>query len=315
MSVLENGNQDTSTEQTTNQMGGAVDNDAYGRSDDQDYDDRNDDRSDDSDNSDDTDGVDFLFGDEVLADDDTTADDLETDRDDDTPAIKQMRATLRDYKQQLKQRQQPTQAAVTTPVQAEFNEPEPQLQDEGIDFDPAKFSEAWKAWNNRKSEHEQAVNKQREQAEQLQQTLIGKQKAYYAGKAEIVAKVPGYEAAEKVVLNEIPEMLQATVLLHSENPNMAVLALGRNKDLRDKLLKAQSDPVALGRLIGMIDAKARLAPRRKVNDLGDVPEVKGEGGASITALEAEIEKARKSNDYTRVIQLKNQLAKRKQKDQ
>lgn len=48
--------------------------------------------------------VDLVFGEEVLAD--SPSDDDDQDRDDDTPAIKQMRATLRDYKRQLKEAQQ-----------------------------------------------------------------------------------------------------------------------------------------------------------------------------------------------------------------
>lgn len=259
--------------------------------------------------------VEFYFGDEALPDSPTEENDLTADREDDTPTIKQMRQQLREYKQQLKERGQTSAApaAVAPPVSAEFTEPKPQLQDEGIDFDPDKFAEAWESWNQRKAEHDSAVKSQQEKAQNLQQTLIGKQQDYYKQKAEITKRVPNFDAAERAVMQEIPEMLQATLLLHSENPTMMVLALGRNKKLRDQLLAAQTDPVALGRLIGTIDAKARLAPR-KPSDLGDIPEVKAEGGSTIAGIEAEIERARKSNDYTRVIQLKNKLAARKKQD-
>lgn len=255
--------------------------------------------------------VDLVFGEEVLAD--SPSDDDDQDRDDDTPAIKQMRATLRDYKRQLKEAQQSAPAAAPAAmVPDEFTEPEPQLQDEGIDFDPAKYTEAWKAWNGRKSDHEAAVTKQAAQAQELQQTLITKQKAYYEQKAELVKRVPTFDKAEKVVLETLPQMLQATLLLHSQNPTMLVLALGRNKQLRDQVMAAK-DPVALGRLIGEIDAKAKLAPRKPSTDLGDVPDVKAQGGAQLADLDREIEKARASNDYTRVIQLKNQRAERARK--
>ena len=258
--------------------------------------------------------VDFYFGDEALPGSPTEENDLTADRDDDTPTIKQMRQQLREYKQQLKERSQPaSQAAVVPPVTAEFNEPKPQLQDEGIDFDPDKYAAAWESWHQRKAEHENAIKQQQEKAQQYQQTLISKQQAYVQQKAEISKRVPNFETAERTVMAEIPEMLQATLLLHSENPTMMVLALGRNKQLRDQLLAAQTDPVALGRLIGTIDAKARLAPR-KPSDLGNVPEVKGDGGGTVAGLEAEIEKARRNNDYTRVIQLKNKLAQRKKAD-
>lgn len=268
-------------------------------------------QGDDGENNGDDQPVDLIFGDEVLADSPT--DDDDADREDDTPAIKQMRQQLRDYKRQLKEVQQTAPAAApASMVPEEFTEPEPQLQDEGIDFDPAKYTEAWKAWNGRKSDHETAKTKQAEQAQQLQDTLIGKQKAYYEQKAELVKRVPNFDNAEKVVLETMPQMLQATLLLHSENPTMMVLALGRNKALREKVMAAK-DPVALGRLIGEIDAKAKLAPRKPSAGLGNVPEVKGEGGAQLADLDREIEKARNGGDYTRVIQLKNQRAERQRK--
>lgn len=309
MSVNENQAVNTSEQDTgSTQMGGVPDDATYlalageGQQDDQ---------QGDNNGSGDDQQVDLVFGEEVLADSPT--DDDDHDRDDDTPAIKQMRATLRDYKRQLKEVQQSAPAAAPAAlVSGEFTEAEPQLQDEGIEFDPAKFTEAWKAWNTRKGEHEAAVTKQATQAQELQQTLIGKQKAYYDQKAELVKRVPTFDKAEKVVLETIPQMLQATLLLHSQNPTMLVLALGRNKQLRDQVMAAK-DPVALGRLIGEIDTKAKLAPRKPSSDLGDVPAVKGEGGAQLADLDREIEKARLGGDYTRVIQLKNQRAERARK--
>ena len=266
----------------------------------------------DADDDDENGELSILLGDDDLQDSPSGSDDGDddTDREDDTDGMKRLRGVIRQYKQQLRERDRnsASPAAAMIPAASEFTEPEPQLQDEGIDFDPAKFSEAWKEWNNKKAEHEAGQARRQQKAEELQNTLLERQQTYMAAKAEIVKKYPHYVQAEKTAMEHLPDMLQATLLLHSENPTMLVLAVGSNKKLRDQLLASQSDPLALGKLIGTIDAKARLAPRKR-NTGAPVPEVRGESGkgSAVANLEAELEKARKTNDYTTVIRLQRQI--------
>lgn len=257
----------------------------------------------------------LLLGDDELQDSpsSTATEDDDTDREDDSEGMKRLRSVIREYKSQLKERDRNSHspAAAIIPPASEFTEPEPTLQDEGIDFDPAKFSEEWKKWNQRKAEHEAGQAKRQQKAEELQNTLIQKQQGYLTAKADLVKKFPQYAQAEKTAMEHLPDMLQATLLLHSDNPTMLVLAVGSNKKLRDQLLAAQTDPIALGKLIGTIDAKARLAPRKRKSG-EPVPEVRGENGkgTAVANLEAEIEKARKTNDYTTVIRLQRQQRER-----
>ncbi|QVV96902.1 hypothetical protein [Kosakonia phage Kc259] len=264
----------------------------------------------DADDDDENGELSILLGDDDLQDSPSGSDDDDdADRDDDTDGMKRLRGVIRQYKQQLRERDRnsASPAAAMIPAASEFTEPEPQLQDEGIDFDPAKFSEAWKEWNSKKAEHEAGQARRQQKAEELQNALVERQQTYLAAKAEIVKKYPHYVQAEKTAMEHLPDMLQATLLLHSENPTMLVLAVGSNKKLRDQLLASQSDPIALGKLIGTIDAKARLAPRKR-NTGSPVPEVRGENGkgSAVANLEAELEKARKTNDYTTVIRLQRQ---------
>ena len=264
----------------------------------------------DADDDDENGELSILLGDDDLQDSPSGSDDDDdADRDDDTDGMKRLRGVIRQYKQQLRERDRnsASPAAAMIPAASEFTEPEPQLQDEGIDFDPAKFSEAWTEWNSKKAEHEAGQARRQQKAEELQNALVERQQTYLAAKAEIVKKYPHYVQAEKTAMEHLPDMLQATLLLHSENPTMLVLAVGSNKKLRDQLLASQSDPIALGKLIGTIDAKARLAPRKR-NTGSPVPEVRGENGkgSAVANLEAELEKARKTNDYTTVIRLQRQ---------
>ncbi|MNE46005.1 hypothetical protein D3C80_1403240 [compost metagenome] len=120
-------------------------------------------------------------------------------------------------------------------------------------------------------------------------------------------KVPGYERAEQVVAAEIPENLQLTLLMNSKNPAGAVLALGRNAALRKQLNEVSGDPVALGYLLAEIDKGAGFKPRAK-STAKDTPDVKtGAAQTTIHGLEAAINKARESGDYTTVFTLKEKL--------
>lgn len=265
----------------------------------------------DADDEDENGELSILLGDDDLQDSPSSdsEDDDDTDREDDSEGMKRLRGVIRQYKSQLKERDRNSHssAAAIIPPASEFTEPEPQLQDEDIGFDPAKFSEAWKEWNKRKQDHEAGQAKRKQKAEELQNQLIERQKGYVAAKAELVKQFPQFVQAEKTAMEHLPDMLQATLLLHSDNPTMLVLAIGSNKKLRDQVLSAQTDPIALGKLIGTIDAKARLAPKKRKGS-APVPEVRGESGkgSAVANLEAEIEKARKNNDYTTVIRLKRQ---------
>lgn len=248
----------------------------------------------------------ILLGEDDLQDSPSGSDE-DADQEGDTDTVKRLRGVIRDYKGQIKERDRNSHnpAAAMLPPASEFSDPEPALQDEGIDFDPQKFTEAWKAWDKKRGEHAAGQERRQAKAQELQTTLIGKQTEYMTAKAELVKKFPQFNQAEKTAMEHLPDMLQATLLLHSDNPTMLVLAVGSNKKLRDQLLEAQQDPIKLGKLIGTIDAKARLAPRkRKAGE--SVPEVRGEGGGVVANIEAEIEKARKGGDYTKVIALKRQ---------
>ena len=75
-------------------------------------------------------------------------------------------------------------------------------------------------------------------------------------------KVPGYQEAEQAVLEEIPIETQNAILFESEKPEIVVLALGRNAELRKQLAEA-TNPVAIGRLLERIESKARIMPKAK----------------------------------------------------
>ncbi|MGL9751774.1 MAG: hypothetical protein ACR5LC_13085 [Symbiopectobacterium sp.] len=77
---------------------------------------------------------------------------------------------------------------------------------------------------------------------------------------------------------------------------MVVIALARNPELRKQFADA-TDPVALGRQIGIIESKAKTMPKLK-STAATVPPVKGNNGAELNSLEKLKEEAHKSSDWS-----------------
>lgn len=251
----------------------------------------------------DDDELDFVYNGEVLAS--QAADD--EDQEGDSDLVKHLRNQLRTQKAELKQRakdsSQPQAAQQNLPEEIP---PQPQLGDDGIDWDNEKLKAANDEWLKTRDAIMKR-NQDREQSNaQLQSKLKERQQNYQSERAKVL-KVPGYERAEQVVAAEIPENLQLTLLMNSKNPAGAVLALGRNAALRKQLQDVSGDPVALGYLLAEIDKGAGFKPKAKSTASG-TPAVKtGAAQTTIHGLEAAIEKARESGDYTTVIQLKEKL--------
>lgn len=295
--------------------GGAVDNDAYGRdtNDQQQQPAGNDnDDSDDSDNGDgqqrqtqQTDPEDeeqeFYWDGAPLASPTSNEDDGDAN---DTPLIKQLRQTIKDQRAQLRDKgltppnvqQQQTPAAETLP-------PFPKMEDDGIDYDPDVYQQKVREWY----ETEGRVKAQQQKQEQAQQQIVttfNERKQAYKDRVASM-KVRGYEDAEAFVAGEISQEVQTALILHAEKPELVVLALARNPELM-KQAKGITDPVKLGILIGTVEAKAKALPKGKNPVKGAPPNPRGNGNGQLRDLDSEIEKARNSGDYSRVIQLKRQ---------
>lgn len=297
---------------------GAVDNDAYGRqNDDQQQSQNTNDDNDDSDTDgdqqdgqqqqrqtdqqDDDEEEEFYWDGKPLASPTSAEDDGDAN---DTPLIKQLRQTIKDQRAQLRDKgltppavqQQQTAAPATLP-------PFPKMEDDGIDYDPDVYQQKVREWY----ETEGRVKAQQQQQEQQQQQLLttfNERKQAYKDRVTSM-KVRGYEDAEAFVAGEISQEVQTALILHAEKPELVVLALARNPELL-KQAKGITDPVKLGMLIGTVEAKAKALPKGKNPVKGAPPNPRGNGNGQLRDLDAEIEKARNSGDYSRVIQLKRQ---------
>ena len=219
----------------------------------------------------------------IIADDEESPTSEEDEDDVEVPEdapnwAKQLRQRQKELARENKALKQAQAQAAAPAYQPEsFTEKEPELEDDGIDYDAAKFKAKYQEWTQKKAAFEAKQSEQRAEYEQLQSRFNERLADYSVKKTEISQRFKDYDDAEKVVISEVPQAVQNAILLYAEKPELIVLAAGRNKELRDKLAKLQSDPVALGIEIGRLNKAVKLGdkPKPKVEP---TPQVKAPAG-------------------------------------
>ncbi|PHM26544.1 scaffolding protein [Xenorhabdus ehlersii] len=237
----------------------------------------------------------FYFGEEELGS-------PSSDEEKEQGLVKHLRSTIREKDKELKafrRQQQP-------PQQPEFQQPViqpprmPQLSDEGIDWDEDIYQTRITEWADKNSQYLNQKAERDRQQQVLQQAHQQKMATYQERVKSL--KVPSYQQAEQAVIDDVPEVIQAMILHFAEKPEMVVLALGRNAELRQQMANA-TDPVAIGRLIGSIESKARIMPKPK-NNAATTPEVKGGNGAALNNLEKLKSEALESGNWDKYFAAK-----------
>lgn len=233
----------------------------------------------------------FLFDGQAIADPELGDDD---DQEGDTELVKRLRAQLRENKRLIKesaQKKDPANIPADMPRK-------PEMGDEGIDWDPEKYAEALDKWNEDKITFQQHQAAQEAKREAFGKKFQEGQTRYQTERAKALKKYAGFEKAEAAVA-ELPEPLQAGLMINSKNPAALVMVLGRNADLRKQVEDAyNTDHIALGYLIRDIEARAGSKPKAKQQH-NSTPDVKGQNGiANVGQLEALRKKAEATGNYT-----------------
>lgn len=146
---------------------------------------------------------------------------------------------------------------------------------ESANYDESQYQAALSTYFEKKAAQQKAKEAQEEQNKQFQVQHQEKIKTYNERKAQL--KVKDYSAMEKIVIDEVPDSVQGAILHYATQPELVVLAAGRNEKIRKELAQAK-DPVQLGILIGQIEAKAKLLPKSKTDKPQSTPQVKGKAG-------------------------------------
>lgn len=202
----------------------------------------------------------------------------------DTDLVKNLRKEIQERNKKIHElEKQKSAPAVSVDEQLVM----PTLED--ADYDDAAYQKKVIEYLERKSAHEKA--KAEREAAQAKLLEVHNQKlAQYRENASKLG-VKGFAEAEKAVLEEVPENIQGAILHYADKPEIVVLVAGLNPAIRKQLAET-TDPVALGKLIGSIEAKAKLLPKSKQNKPAPSAQVKGSQGAGKqSAVDADFNKA------------------------
>lgn len=202
----------------------------------------------------------------------------------DSDLVKRLRKEIQDRNRDLAA-ERAKQAAKPAPIDESLTMPTL----ESADWDEEVYQQKLVSYYEQKSVQEKAKQEQEKQQAEFMQ-LHNQKLAQYRENASKLG-VKGFEQAEKVVLAEVPETIQGAILHYADKPEIVVLAAGLNPAIRKQLAET-TDPVALGKLIGSIEAKAKLLPKSKQNKPAPAAKIKGSQGAGKQSAEdAEFSKA------------------------
>lgn len=251
----------------------------------------------DGDDAEPDDEIELFLGDEKLGSP-TSEEEVE-----DTNLVKKLRKEIQERNRELHELRAKQSVA---PVAAAAEEPPTMPTLESADWDEEVYQQKLASYYEQKAAQEKARADQEAQQAKFME-LHNQKLAQYRENASKLG-VKGFEAAEKVVLAEVPEGVQGAILHYADKPEIVVLAAGLNPAIRKQLAEV-TDPVALGKLIGSIEAKAKLLPKSKQNKPAPAANVRGGSGAPASNLEAALEKARKSGNYDEVMRIKRKMKK------
>ncbi len=197
----------------------------------------------------------------------------------DTDLVKKLRKEIQDRNRELHELRAKQSVA---PAASATEEPSTMPTLESADWDEEVYQQKLSAYYEQKTAQEKAKTEHEAQQAKLME-LHNQKLAQYRENASKLG-VKGFDEAEKAVLAEVPEGIQGAILHYADKPEIVVLAAGLNSAIRKQLAEV-TDPVALGKLIGSIEAKAKLLPKSKQSKSEPAAKVKGSQGAGKQSVE------------------------------
>lgn len=182
--------------------------------------------------------------------------------------------------------------------------PEPELEDDDIDYDGAKFKAKHAAWLERKRQADAFVAEQQQAVQRQQDEWQAKLTGYADQRAQL--KLPDYDDAEAIAAESLSQTQQAIIISGADKPAHLIYAIGKNP-AKVKELAAITDPVKFAFAVAKLETQMKVeskvkkpAPERVVT--GNAPVSVG----SDATLERLREEAAKTGDMTKVLQYKRQ---------
>jgi len=220
--------------------------------------------------------------------------------------IKSFRAREKELKRKLQEVQALANQVQTQPKVEDIG-PEPDLADPDVEYDKDKFKRKLLEWNAKKLKLDEVQNKVKAEQEAAAKAWNDKVSSY--DKAKKSLRVADFDDAEEAVKELFTREQQSIILDGAKRPEELIYAIGKRPELAKKLAGEKS----LARFameIGVLETKIMStrkeapAPERVVRSTGGSPLAGGKA-----AIEKELERARASGDYNKVLELKRKLNK------
>jgi hypothetical protein len=175
---------------------------------------------------------------------------------------------------------------------------------ESCEFDPDVFEQKLLEWNGKKQSAERQKQAAEEEQRALQESYKQRLSKYETGKASL--KVKDFDEAEDVVKDTLSVIQQGIIIQAAENPELVVLALGRNPK-KAKEIAAIKDPIQCTAALIRLEAQLKVTTKKKSQVPPPEKTLKGSGSLSASTdrtLERLRSEAEKSGDYSKVMEYK-----------
>lgn len=181
---------------------------------------------------------------------------------------------------------------------------EPDMSDDGIDYDEVIFKLKWREWNAA-AETVKAVDAQNKAKEvQVTKVFTDRLAKYHENKVKL--NVPDYAKSETAVLATLDTTQQGIIINYFDNPEKLVAALGGN----DKALlglASNKDPITFALAVKDLQGKMKVTTRQ-----APAPESRVSGNGTIApATSKKLNElhvnAQKTGDYTQYYAYKSEL--------
>lgn len=237
------------------------------------------------------------------------AEEGEEDRGKPAPSwVKELRQSQRELKRQNRELQEKLAAkeAPQQQAQALVLGPEPQMEDDDVDWDADKYKAKLVKWYETKrqiEEQEQSVQRQQEEQRQAWQKQLD---AHQAKRQAL--KFKDYDEAEDVVRENFDVTQQGIIVQGAENSALVTYALGKNPK-RAAELASIKDPIKFAFAVARLEAKLGTQSKKPSTTPEKVPSGQGRvvsGASGDATLDRLREEAARTGDMSKVHAYKRQ---------
>lgn len=202
--------------------------------------------------------------------------------------VKTLRQEIRDRDRELAEHRKASQPKI------EVGE-KPTL--ESCDYDEDKFEEQLDDWKERKRAFDNQEQEAGKQAEVRNQEFQRRATNYRAKLEALPLPAEQKQAAEKFVIDALPELLQSAIVSYADDPAKVVIALAKHPQKLEQLRQEQ-DPILFIKGIWNLERNLKVVTKKKPPAADADNIVRGSAPLSHTA-DKELEKLEKEAERTR----------------